>query len=502
MSNWQTAYDQFWDLQANGEPLTAVVPITIPEGTHRIRIRCRTLSTPVIVDHEQINTYFQVYTQYPTTTDSHNALIYQDFCNHYSRHSIPRPAAILLDPQDRFRGRWDPSFDGWMEIGEHQSNDGFADGIITPGYWTLFLYTIHRSIQSARIQLTIETSDSYGESVSDIPIYPIEDRPVHEVNIVWCAGELHEHTNRSSGSLSPDDTVTAYQNLGYHFLALTDHDTPPLHALHNPPAITLIRGQEIHWHFGHALLLGLQEWLATTPGENPDHLGEIIHDVHARGALFCIVHPFALRVDAPLPSWSLERMDWGLVDLLEIWPGSWSKRFPEVLKSFDLWDRLLNQGKRIYGTCGKGSHEPAAQDVLEKSPKTLVLSEGLSETQILSALKQGHFYSTTEPAISVHLESEHGGAFMGDELRIPIRCTYILYVDITRLERAYLRIKTNQGIYCEMPASSTHDTKMKFYERATADITWYRVEVYRYGRPLDELLAFSNPIFVRGMVSG
>jgi hypothetical protein len=52
-----------------------------------------------------------------------------------------------------------------------------------------------------------------------------------------------------------------------------------------------------------------------------------------------------------------------------------------------------------------------------------------------------------------------------------------------------------------MPASSSRDSQLKFFERATMDVKWYRVEVYRYGRPLDELLAFSNPVFARGMVS-
>ncbi|HUU43116.1 MAG TPA: PHP domain-containing protein, partial [Planctomycetota bacterium] len=39
----------------------------------------------------------------------------------------------------------------------------------------------------------------------------------------WWRGNLHTHTTRSDGELSPDETAAAYRSLGYDFLAITDH---------------------------------------------------------------------------------------------------------------------------------------------------------------------------------------------------------------------------------------------------------------------------------------
>ena len=38
----------------------------------------------------------------------------------------------------------------------------------------------------------------------------------------WYKGNLHTHTTRSDGKLSPDDTKRFYRSQGYDFLALTD----------------------------------------------------------------------------------------------------------------------------------------------------------------------------------------------------------------------------------------------------------------------------------------
>ncbi|MGC9330123.1 MAG: hypothetical protein ACP5I1_20980, partial [Candidatus Hinthialibacter sp.] len=106
-----------------------------------------------------------------------------------------------------------------------------------------------------------------------------------------------------------------------------------------------------------------------------------------------------------------------------------------------------------------------------------------------------------EPAISLHLESDYGGALMGDELCLPVNKSYTLHIFISRLDGSYLRIKSNQGVYGQMPTSSQKETQLTLYERSGNQPQWYRIEIYRYGRPLDELLAFSNPVFVRPILS-
>jgi hypothetical protein len=501
MANWNLIFSQSIEIPKERSPFSLAIYFEVDSGIRRLRLSCQTIPSIITEEPERAAQAFQDYVDHPAIQSQQKDLLCDSINKAFYQMDNSAPAALLFDSSDTFRGRWDPTFSGRKEIGEWRSADGFESGEIRDGKWTLLIYTPNPVAQAFRRHITIETSTEPDECSERSENLSIQNDLLHEVNLAWFVGELHEHTTRSSGFSSPDETVTIYENLGYHFLALTDHDYPPLRYIKQTPPITLLRGQEIQWPFGHALLLGIHEWFPPNPHEKIDHLREIIHEVHALGGLFCALHPFAMQADCQRPFWPIPLSQWNLIDLLEIWPGSWCKRFPETLKSFDFWDRLLNQGHRIFATCGKGSSEPAEIEILEKSPKTIVLSEGQSETQILSALKQGHFYCTSEPAVSIHVESEYGGAFMGDELRIPNLAPFILYVDINQMERAFLRIKTNKGIYCETPAASARDTKLKFYEHASAEIQWFRVEIYRYGRPLDELLAFSNPVFVRGMVS-
>ena len=42
-------------------------------------------------------------------------------------------------------------------------------------------------------------------------------------NRKWFKGNLHTHTNRSDGRLSPEESVALYREHGYDFMALTDH---------------------------------------------------------------------------------------------------------------------------------------------------------------------------------------------------------------------------------------------------------------------------------------
>src|SRR5262249_52399561 len=65
-------------------------------------------------------------------------------------------------------------------------------------------------------------------------------------------GNLHTHSTRSDGKLSPEEVVAAYRERGYDFLALTDHfllqygypitDTRPFRALD----FTTLLGAELH----------------------------------------------------------------------------------------------------------------------------------------------------------------------------------------------------------------------------------------------------------------
>ncbi len=456
------------------------------------------------VDHASFDDIFTAYTHHPALSDDQKALIREASEQAYRRLLNRFPNLHLFDTEETFRGRWDPSFSDWRMLGADGADDGFIPGSIAAGSWTLQVSIPVRLREPAALSIQIEGSESASAPVPEEKtvafINPETETPSDELN--WAIGELHEQSRRGQGAMSVQQTFEAYQQAGYHFLAIADPDMPPHTSLPHPPPITPIRSQEVETAFGHVLLLGTEERIPAYDEDGPLNTEEISQFAHLQGGLFCVAHPFALNAAGNGLSWRGEKMDWTKADLVEIWPGPWPQRFPEVMKAFDWWDGLLNRDIRIFGVCGKDDSEPMTGDRVEETAKTILLSEGNSETQLLSALKQGHFYSSIEAGISLRLDSEYGGALMGDELKIPENAPYIMHVEVTQLDRGgFLRVKSNEGIHCEMPISSVRYTHRKFFERAKPGVKWFRVEVYRYGRPLDELLGFTNPVFVRGMVS-
>ncbi len=497
MTSWSPLFVKTWSIPARASSRVETFSVDIPEDITTLRFHCRHDPPTLTLDAAWAEDHFSFYTQHPDITLEQRTFLHDTFWHILHQKMNRFPTFWIYDSRNGFRGRWDPSFTGWKIVGPLQASDGFTPGFLPAGPLLVELHLPGGLPEPVSIHLEIEGAQDPAETKRIDSLFSSPEGSIHPVQIQWYIGELREHTTRSNGLRSPEETIQAYEAAGYHFLALADHGVPPLETPPVKSGFTSIHAQELEIPYGHALLLGVHEYTRIYPGEGSDDLSGIIYTTHLQGGLFGVAHPFSLRLFSG-PSWNPDAFDWKGVDLLEVWPGRWSERFPEILKSFDLWDTLLNQGHRIFGFSGKGSGILLDPSTVEHIPKTLVLSEGLSETQILAALKQGHFYATIEPALALRLESEYGEVLMGDEMKIPVDEPFLLQVDVSRIERGYLKIKTNEGIYCQMPVSSTHETHLKLYERARPGVQWFRLELYRFGQPLDELLAFGNPVFVRG----
>ncbi len=122
-------------------------------------------------------------------------------------------------------------------------------------------------------------------------------------------GNLHTHSTRSDGVLSPEEVCRRYRAEGYDFLALTDHfvgvygypivDTVPMRA----EGFTTILGAELHsgamanGELWHILAVGLPADFA--PSDSPDFHpkpgqesgAEIAARAVAAGAFVAVAHP-------------------------------------------------------------------------------------------------------------------------------------------------------------------------------------------------------------------
>ena len=86
--------------------------------------------------------------------------------------------------------------------------------------------------------------------------FPIKDNPHAQPSLQpdrrWYRGNLHMHSTRSDGQLTPAEACALYREQGYDFISLTDHfmentsSPSPTPRLTAPPGFTTILGAELH----------------------------------------------------------------------------------------------------------------------------------------------------------------------------------------------------------------------------------------------------------------
>ena len=158
--------------------------------------------------------------------------------------------------------------------------------------------------------------------------------------------DLHVHTEHSPDSrTSLPDAITAAKRAGMDFLAVTDHDVPPVDEVFSQPereGVLLIPGVEYSTDKGH--LLGL---FLTVPC--PAHTGrrlpfsEAAALIHGCGGVAVLAHPFQSTAQTAEERFEMLREMEHELDGVEICnrratkkdcrPTSWLKQLPAVFKS-------------------------------------------------------------------------------------------------------------------------------------------------------------------------
>ncbi|GLW58256.1 CehA/McbA family metallohydrolase [Kitasatospora phosalacinea] len=213
-------------------------------------------------------------------------------------------------------------------------------------------------------------------------------------------GNLHTHTDRSDGALSPEETARRYRNAGYDFLAVTDHfrpahgypvtDTRPLRT----PGFTTLIGAELHaprteftseWHI---LAVGLPlDFAPPSPGESGP---ELARRARAAGAFVGMAHPAA----SLLTEADAQRLD--AAHAVEVHNAL--SAYEDRGDSWHLTETLLNRGRRLHAYAADDAHfQP--QDPPGCAAWVQVRATELAPGALLAALKAGHYYSSTGPEL-------------------------------------------------------------------------------------------------------
>ena len=230
-------------------------------------------------------------------------------------------------------------------------------------------------------------------------------------------GNVHTHSTRSDGHLSPAETVAWYRDNGYDFVALTDHfvarfgnpitDTTAFRG----DGFTTLIGAEMHaprtevGNLWHLVAPGLPlDFAPSAPGETGPQLAA---RAAAAGAFVIVAHPayYGLTVA------DVETI--GAAHAMEIYNGASALAY-EMGDSGHILDVLISRGRRIDACATDDAHfdHPEYPDYPDHGLGWVqVRAEGNEPDQLVAALRAGHFYASEGPELL-------DVAIDGDELRV------------------------------------------------------------------------------------
>lgn len=331
----------------------------------------------------------------------------------------------LFDPV-RFRGaghRYAPR--QVIRVSPAAATPGFLAGALPAGEWTVEV-DVHCVIARPdgapnRYDLTV-TAAAPGRVEPRAAARPAE--PLR-TGRRWYRGELHLHSTHSDGTWTPADIAAAARPRGLDFMVLSDHNTTSVYEEFRglvDPGTLVIPGIELTTYRGHALAIGVEEWIDWRTGLDGRSIDDAARAVRAAGGLFVVAHPDAMPDDVCTGCrWTHDDFDPALADAVEIWGGLWDGPEEENEGCVALWERWLGLGHRLAATAATDAHRH--RDWEGAVPLTYVLADELSRTAILEAIRAGRTYVSSGPEL--YLERVEGvvrarcaGAPDGAELRI------------------------------------------------------------------------------------
>ncbi len=259
----------------------------------------------------------------------------------------------------------------------------------------------------------------------------------------WYKGNLHSHTTNSDGTLTPRQSVTLFQQYGYHFLCLSDHDvyTDYRKEFDNEKFI-LLPGLEasaylleketkkvLKVHHIHGIL-GTEEMQqqAKNPlfvhGErieprcfegqwNGAEVAQQLSDyLKSRGCITTYNHPIWSRVEQEEfvnieGVWALEIFNYNTVN--------------ESNTGYDItyWDVMLRKGKKIWAIATDDNHNNGMFHDIGVGC-IMVNAPQLERELILQNMLCGNYYLSSGPKI-MEWKIEHGKAV--------VKCSPVYRID-------------------------------------------------------------------------
>lgn len=221
----------------------------------------------------------------------------------------------------------------------------------------------------------------------------------------WVKGNTHAHSSNSDGNEVPRRVMRWYQDHGYQFLVISDHDmiteTAFLDSDKNDDFI-LIPGEEITLSFQehptHVNALNPSRSISAKPGQSlVETLQNGVDAARLAGAIPQINHPNW--------QWSFNEKemqnlhDVHLFELLNVNRDSNNFSAGGKAGTEELWDALLSKGLLFYGVASDDTHDYLGDFLPYKSYPgkgwVMVRVAELTPATVCAALDRGDFYAST-----------------------------------------------------------------------------------------------------------
>lgn len=362
-------------------------PFTIEEGTTRLRLR-----------------FTYAPRRGPAGLNALHLSLFDPHCFRGARHRQGEVEGAVVSHE--------------IELSATDATPGYLPGPIPAGEWSIIIDS-HMIVPGASVSYQI-TIDGLSEPLPLVmPATAPPERPLLPHGAGWYRGDLHAHTVHSDGAWGIADLLAAADMFGLDFVTLSDHNTVSgLRELEQlaRPGLTTIGAIELTTYWGHALALGVRQWVDWRVRPGLRTMPQIVDEVVATGGLFVIAHP--MSVGDPICTgcdWRYRDVMPGPARLVEVWNGGrWESRSNNE-HALALWYSWLNQGHRLVATAGTDAHGRWPAGV--RPGFNVVYAEALSETALLRAIGQGHLYLSDGPHIELvgqgHNDTQ---AMMGDAL--------------------------------------------------------------------------------------
>lgn len=222
----------------------------------------------------------------------------------------------------------------------------------------------------------------------------------------WYRGNTHCHSNESDGDSPPETVINHYKDLGYNFLALTDHNivVDPARFGHlESRDFILIPGEEVTGGFDgkplHVNALNPSSVVAPQKGGSvAETLRLDIEAIEEVGALSHVNHPNFYYAITASDLRSVPNLK-----IIEMWSGhpvvnnagDPAEGRPSVEK---IWDEVLSSGRRIWGVAVDDAHDftqTGSEWANAGRGWIVVRADELTPAAILSSIAAGDFYAST-----------------------------------------------------------------------------------------------------------